>query len=261
MLITHLVELIKYRELIGAFTLREIKVRYKQTILGSAWAILQPLALTIIFTLVFEIFLKVKSVGVPYPIFAYSALLPWTFFTTAVSFGSLSIVNNSSLVTKIFFPRETLPISSIIAAFLFFFFAGIIFIFMLFYYRVVPTYSLLFLFILLPAIISFTLGITLFLAALNVIFRDIKFVTPLLLQLWLYISPVIYSIENVPKNIRFFYALNPMAPFIESFRDITVLGKMPNLNELTIATLISVLVLLFAFLFFKSKEKKFADII
>ena len=260
-MIKNLKQLIGYRELIYAFTLREIKVRYKQTVLGASWAILQPLALTIIFTIIFSIFLKVDSGPIPYPIFAYSALLPWTFFTTSVNFGSLSVVNNSSLVTKIFFPRETLPISAIAAAFFDFIIAAIIFLVMMIYYNVGISFNILLLLIIMPAIIIFTLGVTLMLSALNVIFRDIKFVVPLLLQIWLYTSPIIYSVDQVPQRLKNIYIVNPMAPLIESFRKVTVAGSLPNFAELALAITISIAVFITGYAFFKSKEKIFTDVI
>lgn len=261
MIIANVKELINFRELVIALTLREIKVRYKQTLLGASWAILQPLALTAIFTLVFSVFLKVNTGSIPYPIFAYSALLPWTFFTTSINFGSLSVVNNSSLVSKIYFPRETLPISAITAAFFDFLIAGFIFIIMLIYYQTEVTYNIFFLFLIIPAIIVFSLGVTLILSALNVIFRDIKFIVPLLLQIWLYISPIIYSVDQVPDNVRKFYIINPMAPLLQSFRDVTVNGILPNFVELLLAIIISIFTFVLGYLFFKSREKIFADVI
>ena len=260
-MITSIKELINYRELIIALTLREIKVRYKQTLLGAAWAILQPLALTIIFTVVFSLFLKIDTGSIPYPIFAYSALLPWTFFTTSINFGALSVVNNGSLVTKIYFPRETLPISSIAAAFFDFLIAGVIFILLVVYYKVTVTPYIFLLIIIIPAIVIFTLGVTLIFSALNVIFRDIKFVVPLILQIWLYISPIIYSMNQVPENIRGVYVINPMAPLLEAFREVTVEGKLPDLVGLAIAILASIITFLLGYAFFKSKEKIFADVI
>lgn len=254
-------ELLLYRELIIALTLREIKVRYKQTIMGSSWAILQPVALTLIFTIVFGFFLKVSSEDIPYPIFAYSALLPWTFFTTSVSFGSQSVVNNANLVTKVYFPREILPISSLGGALFDLLIASVIFILMMFYYKVTFTPNIFFLLLIIPTIIIFTTGITFILSTLNVIFRDIKFVVPLMLQIWLYASPIIYSMNQVPDNIRRFYILNPMAPLLQSFRDVTVGGIMPNIFELSLAVGISVFIFIFGYLFFKYKEKIFADVI
>src|SRR3989338_3112272 len=223
---TWILELWHYRELLCAFTLKEIKIRYKQTILGTAWAILQPAALTIIFSLIFGLFLRIDSQGVPFIVFYYSALLPWTFVTTSISFGSLSVTNNSGLVTKVYFPREILPFSTIGAAFF--------------------------------DLLIVTSGISLILSAINVLFRDVKFVVPLVLQIWLYASPIIYTIDRIPDSIRKFYIFNPVAPLIQSFRDVTVLGRDPNFKELSLAILLSILIFLVGYLFFKRKERIFA---
>lgn len=250
-----------YRELLIAFTFREIKIRYKQTILGASWAILQPAALTIIFSLVFGLFLKVNSGSVPYPVFSYSALLPWTFFTTAISFGALSVVNNGNLVTKVYFPREILPLSAVGAAFIDFLSASVIFLVMFFVYKISFSAAFFYILLIFPSILLLSMGISFILSALNVMFRDIRFVVPLVLQIWLYISPVIYSMDQVPEKFRKFYILNPMAPLIQSFRDVTVFGKNPNIGELTLAIIISFLIFVIGYLFFKAKERKFADII
>ena len=254
-------QLWSYRELLIAFTLREIKIRYKQTILGASWAILQPAALTIIFSIVFGVFLKVNSGSVPYPVFSYSALLPWTFFATAVSFGALSVVNNGNLVTKVYFPREILPLAAVGAAFIDFLSASLIFLLMFFVYKISLSVAFLYVLLIFPSIFLLTVGISFILSALNVMFRDIRFVVPLILQIWLYLSPVIYSMDQVPEKFRKFYILNPMAPLIQSFRDVTVFGKSPNVGELTLAIIVSVLIFILGYLIFKAKERKFADII
>src|SRR3989344_9148201 len=152
-MIKNIKELIKYRELLTAFIIREVKVRYKETILGAFWAVIQPLSLMIVFTVIFSLFLKIETDGVPYPLFAYSALLPWTFFTTSLSFGSIGLVNNSSLITKVYFPRETIPFSSIGAAFLDFLIASLIFVILMVYYKVPMTFNLLFLIPIVAALI------------------------------------------------------------------------------------------------------------
>ncbi|MDO8487508.1 MAG: ABC transporter permease [Candidatus Curtissbacteria bacterium] len=254
-------ELWKFRELLWVFTLKEIKIRYKQTILGVAWAILQPAALTIIFTVIFGLFLKVHSENIPYPIFAYSALLPWTFFSTAVSFGALSVVNNSGLVTKIYFPKEVLPLSAIGAAFFDFLMASLIFILMMFIYKIPITLNILFVFILIPATLLFAIGISFFLSAINVLFRDIRFVVPLVLQVWLYLTPVIYSFGQIPEKYRVLISLNPLVGLIQGFRDVTVLGKMPDLNLTVFSLVVSLAVFFLGYWFFKSKESIFADVI
>ena len=255
------IELWHFRELLWALTIREVKIRYKQTLLGTAWAILQPASLTLIFTIVFGVFLKVSSGTIPYPIFAYSALLPWIFFTNAVSFGALSVVNNSGLVTKIYFPREILPLASIGAAFFDFLMAFVVFGILMIIYNIPLSLNLFYLSLLIPAITLLTIGVSLILSALNVMFRDIRFIVPLMLQIWLYLSPVIYSLEQVPERFRTIILFNPMAPLVQDFRDVTVFGKSPNLSELIFYSIISFLIFAAGYWFFKSQEKTFADII
>lgn len=253
-------ELWRFRELLLALTLREIKVRYKQTVLGFAWAILQPAALTIIFTVVFGFFLKVDSGSVPYPVFSYSALLPWTFFTTAVSFGALSVVNNGNLVTKVYFPREILPLASVGAAFFDFLMASLVFIILLIFYHVQISAVVVFSLVIIPSIFLLTTGISFFLSTLNVLFRDIRFVVPLILQIWLYLTPVIYSSGQVPEKYRIFLSLNPLTPLIEGFRDVTIYSKFPGATHLILSVIVSILVFVLGFWFFKSREKIFADV-
>lgn len=259
-MISWFLELWLFRELLWALTLREIKVRYKQTILGVAWAILQPAALTLIFTIVFSFFLKVSSGSVPYPVFAYSALLPWTFFTTAVSFGALSVVNNGNLVTKVYFPREILPLASVGAAFFDFLMASIVFVILLIFYHIQLTQSIIFSLTIVPPVILLTCGISFFLSSLNVLFRDIKFVVPLLLQIWLFLTPVIYSSEQVPEKYRLYLQLNPLSPLIEGFRDTTVYGKIPETGQILLSFIISIIIFFGGYWFFKSREKIFADV-
>lgn len=254
-------ELWRFRELLLALTAREIKIRYKQTLLGAAWAILQPLSLTLIFTLVFGIILKVDSGDVAYPVFAYSALTPWMFFSNSVTFGSLSVVNNGNLVTKVYFPREILPLSSIGAALFDFLMAGIVFLLILFFYDVPINLNFLLILLIIPSIVFLTAGISFFFSTINVMFRDIRFVIPLLLQLWLYVTPVIYSTSQVPEKYQVFFKLNPLVSIIENFRLVTVYGTFPNLLEIGFNLVISVLIFILGYWFFKSKEKIFADVI
>ena len=256
-----LTELWHFRELLIALTIREIKIRYKQTLLGAAWAVLQPLSMMIIFSVVFRLFLKVKTEGIPYPLFYYSGLVPWTFFSTSVSFGSLAVVNNSNLVTKIYFPREVLPFASLGAALLDFIIAGIIFIGFMIFYNVPLTFHLI---SILPIILTLTIfaaALILIASALNVMWRDVKFVIPLLIQLWMILSPIIYPISQVPERLQSFYVLNPLAPIIDNFRRVTIQGASPKWDELGLASVLSLVSFWAAYIFFKSKEKKFADII
>lgn len=260
-MVKYFIELYKFRELLFTLTWREIKVRYKQTALGAAWAIVQPLSLMILFTLVFGIFMKIETRGIPYPIFSYSALVPWTFFSTSLSFGAIALINNSSLITKIYFPRETLPFSSIGAALLDFAVASGIFVVMMIFYRTPITINFLYTIPIILILIIFTAGITLFMSALVVIWRDIKFVIPLLLQLWLFVTPVIYPINQVPGKFRLIFILNPMGPIIEGFRAATIQGKPPEWLPLLIASLVAFVTFFGGYIYFKSQEKKFADVI
>lgn len=253
-------ELWFFRELLLALTLREIKVRYKQTLLGAFWAILQPASLTIIFTVVFGIFLKVDSGSVPYPVFAYSALLPWTFFTTSVSFGALSVVNNGNLVTKVYFPREILPLASVGAAFFDFIMAAVVFVVLIFFYQIQIGVNILYSLLIVFLILLLTTGVSFILSTLNVLFRDIRFVVPLLLQIWLYVTPVIYSTNQVPEKYRFFLSLNPLVPLIEGFRNVTIFNQSPRFVEIATSFFIALVVFAGGYLWFKSKEKIFADV-
>ncbi len=254
-------ELWRFRELLWAFTLKEIKIRYKQTILGIGWAILQPAALTLIFTVIFGVFLKVHSGSVPYPIFVYSALLPWTFFSTAISFGALSVVNNGGLVTKVYFPREVMPLSAVGAAFFDFLMASLIFILMMIFYKTSVNLNILYLFIIVPSILLFTTGISLILSTINVLYRDVRFVIPLLMQIWLYLSPVIYSLDQVPPKYKGWVAINPLVGLVQGFRDVTILGKIPDFGILSFSIITSLVVFILGYWFFKKKERIFADVI
>lgn len=260
-MIDYLKELIAYRELLIALTKKEIKVRYKQTSLGAAWAILQPFSLMLIFSLVFGVFLKLESQELPYPIFYYSALLTWLFFSTSVSFGSQAVINNSNLVAKVYFPRETLPLASIGAATLDLIVASLIFILMLLFYKIPLTFNIFFTVPILFILVLFTLSIVLFASALVIIWRDLKFVVPLVIQIWMFASPIIYPVSKVPENLRFFYMLNPMAVIIENFRKVTLFAKPPVLSEILIAFFVSIILFFISYKFFKIKERAFADII
>ncbi len=256
-----LLDLWQYKELLIALSEKEIKIRYKQTILGFGWAILQPAALTLIFSLVFGVFLQINSSEVAYPIFAYSALLPWTFFTNAVNFGSMTVVSNGNLVTKVYFPREIMPLSSVAAAIFDFFMATLIFLIMMYFYDTPLTIYLLYLFLILPCLVLLTTGFCFFFAAVNVLFRDVRFVLPILLQMLLYVTPIIYSINQIPEKYRIYILLNPLSGLIESFRDVTVLGVAPNAQLLGYSCILSLIIFFGGYFYFKKKETVFADVI
>lgn len=254
-------ELSKYRELLYSLTIREIKVRYKQSVLGITWAVLQPLALMLIFTLVFSMLAQIPSDDIPYPIFSYSALLPWTFFATSLSFASQSIVTNTALVKKIYFPRELFPISSVLAAFVDFAIASVIFLGMMFFYKVPLTINLFFFPVILLIQIIFTLGIAFFLSAINVYYRDIRYAVPLGIQIWMFASPIIYPVSLVPERLRTLYMLNPMASIIDSYRNVLIKGIPPDFYYLGIGASVAVILFFLCHLYFKRIEMTFADVI
>ncbi len=253
--------LFRYRGLLYRLTVREIQIRYKQSVLGIAWAVLQPLALMLMFTLIFSTLLNIPSDDIPYPIFAYSALLPWTFFSGSLTRAIPSLETNAPLIKKIYFPRELFPISSVLAAFVDFLIAAIVFIGMMFYFHVPFTVNMLYVVPILLIQIVFTLGICFFASAINVYYRDIRYALPLLIQLWMYASPIIYPISMVPERIKLFYLFNPMAGIIDSYRNVLVKGEPPHFFYLGVAAAGSVILFALCYLYFKRIEMTFADVV
>mgnify|MGYP006284310691 CR=1 FL=1 len=260
-MIVHLRELLQYRQLLWSWLVRDIKVRYKQSLLGIAWAILQPLSATIILTVVFSRIVRVSTDGVPHPIFYYSAMLPWTFSASSISFGTSCLVNNMNLVTKIYFPREILPLSSVLASLVDLLVAAVIFVAMIAFYRIPVRLS----WLCIPPIVliqaSLTLGVVLFASALNVFYRDVRFIVPLGVQLWMYLTPIIYPLSEVPPRFRWLYMLNPMAGLIESYRGAVLYARWPDPVYLSTAAAFSLIVVLLGYIYFKRAEAVFADII
>jgi lipopolysaccharide transport system permease protein len=251
----------RFRELLWMWTLRDIKIRYKQSLLGATWAVLQPLSLMVIFSLVFSYVVKVPTEGIPYPIFSYCAVLPWTFFSASISFAVTSLIGNMNLVTKVFFPREILPIAAVGASLVDFGIASLVFLGMMLFYRFPMSTKLLLAPALLAVQILLTLGLVLFASAANVFYRDIRFVVPLVLQLWMYATPIIYPVALVPERLRTLYMLNPMAGLIESYRAIALHGAWPEWGDLGIAAVISTVIFVGGYWYFKRVEWQFADII
>ena len=261
-MVDNLIELYAYRELLLSFAIREIKLRYKQTIMGVSWAIIQPLVMMVVFTVIFSKFIKVSSEGLPYPIFSYSALLPWTFFSTSVSFGSVSLLTDSNLIKKIYFPRETIPLASIIAAGVDIGIASLVFLVMMVYYRVPVSTSMLYMAVLLPLLVLFTAAVVLLLSATNVYFRDVRFAVPFIVQLWLFATPIAFSMEAVPERFRLLYVvINPLAGLIDGFRSIILHGRPPVAAHLAVVAVVSVGLFLGSYVFFKRLERNFADVI
>lgn len=256
-----LLELLHARQLLLTWTMREIRIRYKHSLLGAGWAILQPLALMLVFTVVFSYLLDVPTGGVPYPLFTLVALLPWTFFATSIGFGVPTLINNLNLVTKTYFPREILPLGSIGVALIDFLVASSIFLLLMLVYRTAFTWMVAWLPLILAIQILLTIGITLLGSGLVVLYRDIRFVVPLILQVWLYATPVMYPIEIVPTQFIPIYMLNPMVGIIDGYRQILVYGTHPNLSQLAWSGAAAIGLFFIGYLVFKKLEGSFADII
>jgi lipopolysaccharide transport system permease protein len=259
-LVDQLRELCEHRELLYTITRREVKVRYTQTVLGALWAVFQPLSLMLVLTLLLA-FLAPPSTEGPYPLFSYTGLLPWTFFTTAVTFATPSLVAHSHIITRIYFPREIVPLACVLAALVDFGIAASVLVVMLAIYGIPPTLHALTLIPLLVIQIGFTAGLCLLLSSTTVIYRDVRFTVPLLLQLWMFATPIIYPLSSVPERIRELYlALNPMAVVVDGYRRALILGQPAEPRYLVAAGLITGLLLWGSYAWFKRQEKHFADL-
>jgi len=254
-------ELWSYRDLLYYLTLRDIQVKYKQTAIGVAWAVLQPLVSMIVFTLFFGKLAGLPSEGVPYPVFSFVGLLPWTYFATALQFGSTSLVTNAGLVQKVYFPRLLLPAGSAIAALLDLFIAMLFLLVLLAAYGVHPTARVCWLpaFVLLAFLTA--LGCALWLAAVNVKYRDVQFAIPFLIQVWLFVTPVVYPSSLVPPSLRLLYGLNPLVAVVEGFRW-ALLGKpFPATGMMIVSTLVGLGLLIGGAYYSRRMENEFADVV
>ena len=254
-------ELFHYRELLFFLTWREVKVRYKQTVMGASWALLQPLFTMIVFTLIFGGLAKMPSEGIPYPVFSYSGLVLWIYFSNSVTQSGNSLVGNSALISKIYFPRLFIPTSACLSGLVDYVIAMTILIFMMLYYNLLPNVNI----IILPLIVFTTLvlasGIGYWLSSLCVKYRDVKFVLPFFIQLFMFASPVIYPSSIVGEKYQWLLYLNPMTGLIDAHRAV-LLGHLPvNYEALGISIVISVLLFLTGIMYLKSTEKYFADLI
>jgi lipopolysaccharide transport system permease protein len=257
----HLSELWEYRELLYFLVWRDIKVRYKQTALGAAWAVMQPLFIMLVFSLFFGRLAKVPSDGIPYPVFAFCALIPWQLFANALTESSNSLVGNQNLITKVYFPRLVIPIAAVLSGILDFAIAFAILVGMMLYYGIVPGWPILVLpgFILLAVLTALAVG--LWLSALNVQYRDVRYTMSFLVQFWLFATPVAYPSSLVPENWRALYGINPMAGVVEGFRW-ALLGKTPPPGAMLWVSVFVVTILLIGGLFyFRRMEQQFADIV
>lgn len=250
----------RYRELLLILAWRDIKVRYKQTMLGAAWAILQPFLTMVVFVVFFGRLAGISSDGIPYPIFAYVGLLPWMFFSNSIINASNAVVESSGLITKVYFPRAVIPAAAILAGLLDFAIASILLIVMMAWYRIWPGPPLAMLPMLVMLTIAAAFGVGLWLSALNVKYRDVRYAIPFLVQIWLFLTPVIYPVSIVPSKWRWLLALNPMAGTIEGYRS-ALLGKPYAWSELGISAAVTILFLLYATRSFARMEGEFADMI
>jgi lipopolysaccharide transport system permease protein len=250
-----------YRELLYFLVWRDVKVRYKQTALGAAWAILQPFLTMIVFSVFFGRLAGIPSDGIPYPIFTFTALLPWQLFSHALIESSNSLVTNERLITKVYFPRLVIPISAVLAGLVDFAIAFVVLIGMMFFFGIVPTFAILTLPFFILLAIATALAVGLWLSALNVQYRDVRYVIPFLSQFWLFATPIAYSSGLVPEPWRAWYGLNPMAGVVEGFRW-ALLGKTGGTASLLVVSVVIVGVLLFTGLaYFRRMEKTFADVV
>lgn len=255
----------QYRELLLFLAWRDVKVRYKQTALGVAWVLLQPVITMGVFSFLFGGLLKVPSGGVPYPIFAYAALLPWNYFAGALTRSSTSLVGSANLITKVYFPRLIVPLSAVVSGLMDFGVAFLVLIVLMVYYGIplTPAIALLPLLVLLATLTALAFG--LWLSALNVRYRDVNYLAPFLVQIWMYLTPVIYSTTLIPERFRFFLALNPMTVVVEGFRwalmgPAVVVFQMPGwMYALSIGVLFVVLV--GGLVYFRTTERTFADVV
>jgi lipopolysaccharide transport system permease protein len=256
-----LTEVWRYRELFYFFAWRDVKIRYKQTVLGGAWAILQPLFTMVVFTVLFGHLGNMPSDGIPHPIFYYSALVPWTYFSGALAFSANSLVGNASLLTKVYFPRVALPASSVLSGLVDFAVASIVLIAMMVYYGVPIGWRLLLWPVLVVPLVVLTLGTGMLLAALNVRFRDIKHAIPFATQLWLFVTPIIYPTSFVPERFRILLMLNPLAGLIDGFRASILPERQVDWQLLAISTILTLVIFAVANRYFRRTERDFADIV
>jgi lipopolysaccharide transport system permease protein len=255
----------RYRELLYFLVWRDIKARYKQTLLGMLWIVLQPVVSMIVFSFLFGELLKVPSDGVPYPVFAYTALLPWNYFASSLTRSSTRLVDSSHLITKVYFPRLIIPISGVLSGLVDFVIAFFVLVALMGYYRIVPTPAV----ALVPAFLALAmltaLGFGLWLSALNVRFRDVTHIMPFLVQIWMYLTPVVYGSTLVPERFRLLLGLNPMTGVVEGFRWALLGGRLLDgqltASAVALSVTVCVLVLATGAVFFRYSERTFADVI
>jgi lipopolysaccharide transport system permease protein len=254
-------ELWRYRELLYFFAWRDIKVRYRQAILGAAWAVIQPLFNMILFAVIFGRLAHMPSNGIPYPIFSYSGLVPWTYFAAVIGVASSSLTNNASLITKVYFPRVLLPFGTAVAGLLDFAVASLLLVGMMFYYHVSPSWRLLLCPFSILLMVLLTAGVSMFLSAMNVRYRDVKYVLPFMIQIWMFATPIIYPVSIVPPQYQLLMALNPCWGMVDSFRACLFPGQPVNIALIATSSCITLVIFISGYAYFRWMQKSFADII
>jgi lipopolysaccharide transport system permease protein len=256
-----LLDVWKYRELLYFLIWRDIKVRYKQTIIGAAWAIIQPFFTMVVFSLFFGWLAKIPSDGIPYPIFSFAALVPWTFFSNGLSQSSDSLVSSANLIKKVYFPRLAIPIATVLSGILDFILAFSVLLGMMFFYGIIPTWNIVYLpaFLILTLITS--LGVGLWLSAMNVQFRDVRYTVPFLIQFWLFSTPIAYPSSMLSEPWRTIYAINPMVGVVEGFRWALLGTKTAPGPIIIVSSMTGFIILISGAFYFRRIEKTFADVV
>lgn len=254
-------ELRQYRDLFYFLIVRDIKVKYKQTVLGGLWAIIQPFFSMIVFTLFFGRLAKMPSDGIPYPIFNYTAMVAWTYFSNSITMAGNSLIGNTNLISKVYFPRLIIPVSAVLAGLLDFVIAFCVLLLMMLYYQIYPTAMIAVVPVLACLMVLSAGGVGMFLAALNAKYRDIRYTIPFLVQLWMFASPIVYPATLVPEKYHLIYAVNPMVGIIEGFRS-ALLGTVAFPYEMVlISAVVSLIIFITGLIYYKQMESYFADII
>ncbi len=254
-------ELWLYRELFYFMVWRDVKVRYKQSILGALWAIIQPFGTMVVFTIFFHRLANIPSDGVPYPIFSYTALLPWTYFSSTITQIGNSMVTNKNLITKVYFPRITIPAAHAIRGLLDFSIAALLLIGLMAWYRFTPSWNLLLWPLLTIPVLALSLGVGMIFAALNVRFRDIQHVLPFVVQLWLFVTPVIYPTTMIPAKWRIVLAMNPLTGIIEAFRATALPENTVDPRQFIVSMAMTAFIFVGGLWYFNRTARSFADIV
>jgi lipopolysaccharide transport system permease protein len=261
MKIPRFTEFWQHRELLYFFAWRDIKVRYRQAAFGAAWAVLQPLLNMFIFTFLFSRVGHIQTGGIPYPIFVYCGLLPWTYFSGVLAVASVSLVNNDPLITKVYFPRALLPGGAVLAGPLDFFIGSILLVGLMFYYHVRASWALLLIPLILVAMVLLTTGVSMVTAALNVRYRDVRYALPFLIQVWMYATPIVYPITAISARFRPILGLNPYWGIVDGLRACLFQGQRFDFRLMGASLAVAMLCFVFGALYFRSVEKSFADVI